>query len=115
PTTKPANNVASTETQKILLYMAIVFIIVLMIVMLIVMKSSVQHSSNKTSHQNYASGSQVCNYEQNISLCTTSTTPHPHTGLWTRRTGVPSTISVSERMVGSRIRHTPNDHGDWLA
>ncbi|HXL36418.1 MAG TPA: serine/threonine-protein kinase [Ktedonobacteraceae bacterium] len=115
PTTKPANNVASTETQKILLYMAIVFIIVLLIVMFIVLKSSVQHSSNNTSHQHYATGSQVCNYEQNISLCTTSTTPHPHTGLWTRRTGVPSTISVSERVVRPRIGHAPGDLWDWFA
>ena len=114
-TTKPANNVASTETRKILLYMIIVFIVVLLIVVFIVLKSFAQHSSNSTSDQRYAIVTQVCNYEQNISLCITSTTPHPHTGLWTRRTGVPSTISISERMVGSRIRHTPSDYGDWLA
>jgi serine/threonine protein kinase len=115
PKTKPVNNVISTETRKILLYMAIVFIVVLLIVMFIVLKSSVQHSSNNTSNQRYAIGTQVCNYEQNISLCITSTAPHPHTGLWTRHTGVSSTISVSERMVGPRSRHTPGDYRDWFA
>jgi len=100
PTTPPTNNVASAETRKILLYMAIVFIVILLIVMLIVLKSSVQHSSNNTSNQHYAIGTQVCDNEQNNSLCITSTAPYPHTRLWTRRTGVPSTISVSERMVG---------------
>ena len=115
PTTKPANSVASTDTRRILLYMAIVVIVVLLIVMLIVLKSSVQHSSNNTSNQRYAIGTQVCNYEQHISLCITSTAPHPYTRLWTRRASVPSTISVSERMVGSRIRHTPGDYWDWVA
>ena len=115
PNTKPANNVASTETRKILFYMIIVFIVVLLIVMFIVLKSFAQHSSSSTSDQRYAIVTQVCNYEQNISLCITSTTPHPHTGLWTRRTGVPYTISISERMVGSRIWHTPSNYGDWLA
>ncbi|HEY6285019.1 MAG TPA: protein kinase [Ktedonobacteraceae bacterium] len=113
-TTKPANNVASTETRKILFYMIIVFIVVLLIVVFIVLKSFAQHSSSSTNDQRYAIVTQVCNYEQNISLCITSTAPHPHTGLWTRRTGVPSTISISERMVGSRIGHTPSDYGDWL-
>ncbi len=113
-TTKPANNVASTETRKILLYMVIVFIVVLLIVVFIALKSFAQHSSNRTSDQRYAIVTQVCNYEQNISLCITSTTPRTHTWLWTRRTDVPSTISISERMVGSRIRHTPSDYGDRL-
>jgi serine/threonine protein kinase len=115
PTTKPANSVPSTETRKILLYMAIVFIMVLLIVMFLVLKSSVQHSSNNTGNQRYAIGTQVCHHEQNISLCITSTAPHPHTGLWTRRTGVPSTISVSERMVGPRIRHTPGNYWNWFS
>jgi serine/threonine protein kinase len=115
PNTKPANNVASTETRKILFYMIIVFIVVLLIVVFIVLKSFAQQSSSSTSDQRYAIVTQVCNYEQNISLCITSTAPHSHTGLWTRRTGVPSTISISERVVGSRIRHTPSNYGDWLA
>ncbi len=115
PTTKSANSDVSSEQRKMLLYMIIVFIVVLLIVVFIVLKSFVQHSSGSTSDQRYAIVTQVCNYEQNISLCITSTTPYPHTGLWTRRTGVPSTISISERMVGSRIRHTPSDYGDWLA
>jgi serine/threonine protein kinase len=115
PTTKPANYAASIETRKILFYMAIIFIVVLLIVMFIVLKSSVQHSSNNTSNQHSTIGSQVCKYEQNFSLCITSTAPYPHTGLWTRRTGIPSTISVSERMVRPRIRHTPGDRGDWFA
>ncbi len=114
-TTKPANSAVSSETRKILLYMVIVFIVVLLIVVFIVLKIFGYQSSGSTIDQHYAYLTQVCKYEQNISLCVTSTTPHPHTGLWTRRTGVPSTISISERMVGSRIRHTPNDHGDWLA
>ncbi len=114
-TTKPANNVTSTETRKILLYMAIVFIVVLLIVMFIALKSFAQHSSNSTNHQRFAIVTQVCNNEQNISLCITSTAPHPHPGLWTRRTGVPSTISVSERVVGSRIRHSPGDYWNWFA
>ena len=102
-TSKPAINVAPKETRKILLYMIIVFIVVLLIVMFIVLKNFVQHSSSSLSDQRYAIVTQVCNYEQNISLCITSTSSHPHTWLWTRRTGVPSTISISERMVGSRI------------
>jgi serine/threonine protein kinase len=113
-TPKPAINSAPKEARKILLYMIIVFIVVLLIVMFLVLNSLVQHSSSRSSDQRYAIVTQVCNYEQNISLCITSTTPHPHTGLWTRRTGVPSTISLSERMVGSRIRHTSGNHWDWL-
>jgi serine/threonine protein kinase len=100
-TTKPADNVTSTETRKILLYMAIVFIVVLLIVMFIALKSFARHSSSSVSNQRYAIVKQVCNYEQNNSLCITPAAPHPYTGLWTRRTGVPSTISVSERVVGS--------------
>jgi serine/threonine protein kinase len=114
-TTKPANNVAPKEARKILLYMIIVFIVVLLIVTFIVLIGVVHNSSSSSSDQRNAIVTQVCNYEQNISLCITSTAPNPHTGLWTRRTGVPSTFSISERMVGSRIRHTPNDYGDWLA
>jgi len=114
-TTNHANNVASTQSHKIFLYMAIIFIVILLIVMFIVLISFVRNSSSRTSDQRYANMTQVCDYEQNISLCITSTAPHTHTGLWTRRTGVPSTISISERMVGSRIRHTSSNYWDWLA
>jgi serine/threonine protein kinase len=113
--TKPANNVASTKTRKVLFFMIIVLIVVLLIVVFIILKSHGRDSSASAIGQHYTLVTQVCNYEQNISLCITSTTPHAHTGLWTRRTGVPSTISISERMVGSRIRHTPSNYGDWLA
>jgi len=113
-TTKYAINVAPKEARKILLFMIIVLIVVLLIVLFIVLKSFVQHSSSSSSDQRYAIVTQVCNYEQNISLCITSPTPHPHTGLWTRRTGVPSTISISERMVSTRIWHTPGDYRNWL-
>jgi len=95
-TPNPAINDAPKEARKILLYMIIVFIVVLLIVMFIVLRSFVQHSSNGSSDQHYAIVTQVCNYEQNISLCITSTGTHPHTGLWTRRTGVPPTISIQE-------------------
>ena len=114
-TTKPANNVAPKETRKTLLYMIIILIVILLIVIFFVLKNFAQHSSSSSSDQRYAIVTQVCNYEQNISLCFTSTAPHTHTGLWTRRAGVPSTISISERMAGPRIRHTPSDNWNWLA
>ena len=114
-TTKPADNVTSIETRKILLYMAIVFIVVLLIVMFITLKSFAQHSSSSTNRQRYAIVTQVCNYEQNISLCITSTAAYPHTGLWTRRAGVPSSIGIPERVVGSRIRHSPGNYWNWFA
>jgi serine/threonine protein kinase len=111
---KPANSVVSNETRKILLYMVIVFIVVLLIVVFIVLKGFGHHSSGSVIDKHYAIVTQACNYERNISLCITSTAPHTHTGLWTRHTGVSSTISISERMVGSRIRHTPGNYGDRL-
>ncbi|MGZ3609345.1 MAG: protein kinase domain-containing protein [Ktedonobacteraceae bacterium] len=113
-TTKTASNIASTGSRKILIYIAIVFIVVLLIVMLIVLQSLAQHSSSITNDQRYAIVIQVCNYEQNISFCVTSTTPHPHSWLWTRGPGVPFTTSISERMVSSRIWHTASDYRDWL-
>ncbi|HXZ04898.1 MAG TPA: protein kinase, partial [Ktedonobacteraceae bacterium] len=112
---KPAKNVATTEIRKVLLYLIIVLIVVLLIAVFILLKSFLQHSSSSTSDLRFAIVTQVCNYEQNISLCTTSTSPHSHTGLWTRRSGVSSIISISERMVGPRIWHTPGNHRDWLA
>jgi serine/threonine protein kinase len=113
-TTKTANNVASTGSRKILFYMAIVFIVVLLIVMFIILHGFAQHPSSIINDQRYAIVIQVCNYEQNNSLCVTSTTPHPHTWLWKRRTGVPLTTSFSERMVSARSWHTSNDYRDWL-
>jgi serine/threonine protein kinase len=111
---KPAKSVVSNETRKILLYMVIVFIVVLLIVVFIVLKGFGHHSSGSAIDQHYAIVTQACNYERNISLCITSTAPHTHTGLWTRHTGVSSTISISERVVGSRIRLTPGNYGDRL-
>jgi serine/threonine protein kinase len=112
--TKHANSVVSSETRKILLYMVIVFIVVLLIVVFIVLMSHGRNSSHSLIDQHDTSVTQVCNHERNISLCITSTAPHTHTGLWTRRTGVPSTISISERMVGPGSRHTPGNYRDRL-
>ena len=113
-TIETANKVASTGLRKILIYIAIVFIVVLLIVVLIVLQSLAQHPSSITNDQRYAIVIQVCNYEQNISLCATSTTPHPHPGLWTRGTGFPFTTNISERMVSTRIWHTPSNNRDWF-
>jgi serine/threonine protein kinase len=113
-TTKTANNVTSTGSRKIFIYMAIVFIVVLLIVMLIVLQSLAQHSTSITNDQRYAFVIQVCNYEQNISFCVTSTASHPHPGLWTRGPGIPFTTSISERMVSTRIWHAASDYRNWL-
>ncbi len=113
-TTNPANTTESAGSRKILLYTAIVFIVVFLIVLLIVLQSLAHHHSSITNDQRFAIVTQVCNYEQNISLCITSTTSHPHTGLWARRTGVSNTTSLPKRMVGARNWYTSGDYGHWL-
>jgi serine/threonine protein kinase len=111
--TKPAKGIASSETRKILLFMAVVLIVVLLIVVVIVLRKA-RHPFGSSSDQHYAVVTQVCNYERNISLCLTPAAPPTSAGLWTRRSGVPPTVSIPERMVGPRTRHTPGDHWDWL-
>jgi len=111
--TKPAKGIASSETRKILLFMAVVLIVVLLIVVLIVLTKA-KHPFGSSSDQHYAVVTQVCNYERNVSLCLTPAAPHTSAGLWTRRSGVPPTVSIPERMVGPRTRYTPGDHWDWL-
>jgi serine/threonine protein kinase len=111
---QPANIAASSETPKILYFVVIVLIVALLIVAIIFLMKVGHRSSSSNSDQHYAVMTQVCTYERNVSLCVTSTAPSTHTGLWTRRSGVPATVSISERMVGSGIRHTPGDHWDWL-
>jgi len=110
----PANIVASNETRKILYFVVIVLIVVLLIVAIIFLMKANARDHSSGSDQHYAVVRQVCTYERNISLCITSAAPTTHTGLWTRRSGVPATVSISERMVGPRIRHSPGDYGDWL-
>jgi serine/threonine protein kinase len=111
---QPANIAASSEIPKILYFVVIVLIVVLLIVAIILLVKVGHGSSGSKSDQHYAVMTQVCTYERNISLCVTPTAPSTHTGLWTRRSGVPVTVSISERMVGSRIRHTPGYYWDWL-
>lgn len=112
---QPANIAASSKTCKILSIVIIAFIVVLLIVALIFLAKATQKSAGSSSDQLYALVTQVCTYERNVSLCATSTAPPTHTGIWTRRPGVPAVVSISERMVGSRIRHTPGNYRDWLA
>jgi serine/threonine protein kinase len=112
--TKPANIADSSETRKVLFLMVIVLIVVLLIVALISLMKAGHHSSSSSGDQHHAVLTQVCIYEQNVSLCITSTAPSTHAGLRTRRSGVPPAASISERMVGSRVRHTPSDQRNWI-
>ena len=65
-TTKHANRVVSSETRKILLYMAIVFIVVLLIVVFIVLMSHGRHSSVSPIDQHFVIVTQVCNCQAPI-------------------------------------------------
>ena len=111
--TQSASQATSTGSRKILLYLAIAFIVVLLILMFIVLRAFT-HSSSLRSDQRYTAVTQVCNYEQHLSLCITPTTPHPHIGLWARRAGIPTSISFTERVVGSRNGYPSSNYWDWL-
>jgi serine/threonine protein kinase len=112
--TQPANLAALIETRKILFFIVIVLIVVLLTVTIFFLISARKHQSGNGSDQHYAVMTQVCAYERNVSLCVTSSAPDAHTGVWTRRSGVPASVSISERMVGSRNRHSPGDYRHWL-
>ncbi len=114
PNMHHANIAASSETPRILFFVVIVLIVVLLIVAIFLLVKVGHGSSGSNSDQHNAVLTQVCTYERIVSLCITSTAAPTHTGVWTRRSGVPTTVSISERMVGSRIRHTPGYHWDWL-
>jgi serine/threonine protein kinase len=112
---QPANIAASSETRKILFLVVIVLIVVLLTVTIVFLIIARKHPSGNSSDRHYIVVTQVCAYERNVSLCASSSAPDTHTGLWTRRSGVPTIVSIPERMVGSRIRHSPGDYRNWFA
>ncbi len=110
-----SNTAASNGTRKMLILVAIVLIVILLIAAFFVLrKSNEQNTPGNSSNQRYIAMTQVCTYERNVSLCITSAAPFTPAGLRTRRSGIPPTVSIPERMVGSRVRHTPGDYWDWL-
>ncbi len=111
---QPANIAVSDEIRKILYFVVIVLIVVLLIIAIVFLMKASKQSSGSSSDQHYAVVTQVYTYERNVSFCLTSTATTSHTGVWTRRSGVTDLVSISERMVGSRIRHSPGDYRDWL-
>ncbi len=111
---QPTNTSDLNEIRKILFLVVIVFIAVLLFIALFVLLKAGQHPSAGSSEQHYYVVTQVCTYERNLPLCITPTAPSTLAGLRARRPGIPPTAGVTERMVGSRARHTPGDHWDWL-
>ena len=111
---QPTNTSDLNEIRKILFLVVIVFIAVLLFIALFVLLKAGQHASAGSSEQHYYVVTQVCTYERNLPLCITPTAPSTLAGLRARRPGIPPTAGVTERMVGSRARHTPGDHWDWL-
>ncbi len=111
---QPTNTSDLNEIRKILFLVVIVFIAVLLFIALFVLLKAGHHLSAGSSEQHYYVVTQVCTYERNLPLCITPTAPSTLAGLRARRPGIPPTAGVTERMVGSRARHTPGDHWDWL-
>ncbi len=117
-TTRSGHTAGISGTRKILVLLLIVFIVVMLIVALFVLLTSQHpnssHSSGSGSDQHYAIATQVCTHERNVSLCITPTAPSTRAGLRARRSGIPPTTGITQRMAGPRVRHTPGDQWDWL-
>jgi serine/threonine protein kinase len=112
--TQPTHTADSSRTRKILVLVVIVLVVIMLTAFILTLLTTQHHSSNYSSGQRYAFATQVCTYERNNSICITSTTPSTRARLRARRSGVPLTAGITERMVGPRVRHTPADRGDWL-
>ena len=109
-----ANPADLVEIRKILFFVVIVLIAVLLFVALFFLLKAGHHLPAASNEQHYYVLTQVGIYERNLPLCITAASPSTLAGLWARRTGIPRTSSIPERMVRSRARHTSHDHWDWL-
>jgi len=112
--TQPTHTADSSRTRTILVLVVIVLVVIMLTAFILTLLTTQHHSSNHSSGQHYAIATQVCTYERTNSICITSTAPSTRAGLRARRSGVPLTAGITERMVEPRVRHTPGDRGNWL-
>ena len=111
---QPTHTADFSGTRKLLVLVVIVLIVVVLIALIVTLLTISHHAQSNSSNQHHTIAMQVCTYERNISLCTTSTAPPTRTGLRARRSGIPLTVGITMRMVGPRDRHTPGDYWDRL-
>lgn len=114
----PARAVSSNGLHKLFVIAAILFVVVILaIVFLILLAAGRTHSHQPSSSRNaysYSIEAQVVTYERNFSLCITSSATPALAGIRACRPGIPPTVGITERMAGSRVRHTPGNQRDWL-
>ena len=111
---QPTRTADFSGTRKILVLVVIVLIMVVLIALIVTLLTIGHHAQSNSGDQHHTIAMQVCTYERNISICTTSTAPPTRVGLRARRSGIPLTVGITMRMVGPRVRYTPGDHWDRL-
>ncbi len=112
--TRPSSTAVLSGTRKILILVIIVLVAILLFVALFVLLRAGHHPPSRSIEQHFDLVTQVCTYERNFSFCTASAAPFARVGLRTRRSSFPPSASFTERMVGSRVRHTSGGRWDRL-